>query len=75
MIENLGPDVPPGSGQQKGAIDSENKTLAGKHEWYRMTARSQGGTDAVTRATESVYSAIDLTNTGFNPGAGAGGTP
>ncbi|HMM68756.1 MAG TPA: PilX N-terminal domain-containing pilus assembly protein [Dokdonella sp.] len=73
MIENLGPDVPPGAGSGDGNRDGEKKTLAGKHEWYRITARSQGGTDAVVRAAESVYSAIDLTNTGFNPGAGAGG--
>ncbi len=63
----------PVQGSSKGEIDSENRTLAGKHEWYRITARSQGGTDAVVRAAESVYSAIDLTNAGFNPGAGAGG--
>ena len=73
MVENLGPDVPPGAGQQRGNPDSESRTLAGKHEWYRITARSQGGTDAVVRAADSVYSAIDLTNAGFNPGAGAGG--
>lgn len=72
MIENLGPDVPPGAGNTDGQRDGEKRTLAGKHEWYRITARSQGGTDAVVRATESVYSAIDLTNTGFNPGASPG---
>lgn len=69
MVENLGPDVPPGAGQQRGSREPETRTLAGKHELYRTTARSQGGTDAVIRVAESVYSAIDLSNTGVNPDA------
>ena len=69
IIENLGPNVPPGAGQQRGTREPEGTTLAGKHEWYRITSRSQGGSDAVVRVAESVYSALDLTNTGFNPGA------
>ena len=69
IIENLGPNVPPGAGQQRGTREPEGTTLAGKHEWYRITSRSQGGSDAVVRVTESVYSALDMTNTGFNPGA------
>lgn len=69
IIENLGPNVPPGAGQQRGTREPEGTTLAGKHEWYRITSRSQGGSDAVIRVAESVYSALDLTNTGFNPGA------
>lgn len=68
-LENLGPDLPLGSGQQLGVYDPEQTTLAGKHEFYRVTARSQGGTSAVLRVVESVYSAIDLSNTGTNPGA------
>ncbi len=68
-LENLGPDVPFGSGQQLGVYDPEQTTLAGKHEFYRITARSQGGSSAVLRVVESIYSAIDLTNTGTNPGA------
>lgn len=67
MIENLGPDVPPGAGQQRGSREPETRSLAGKHEWYRTTSRSQGGTSAVVRVAESVYSAIDLSNTGLNP--------
>lgn len=66
MIEDLGPAVPPGSGQQMGTRDRELTSLVGRHEWYRITARSPGGTDAVVRAAESVYSAMDLSNTGFN---------
>ncbi|MBL0165364.1 MAG: pilus assembly protein [Xanthomonadales bacterium] len=66
MIEDLGPAVPPGIGQQLGTRDRETGSLVGKSEWYRVTARSTGGSDAVVRVTESVFSAIDLTNTGFN---------
>lgn len=68
-LENIGPDLPFGGGQQLGVYDPEQTTLAGKHEFYRITARSQGGSSAVLRVVESVYSAIDLTNTGTNPGA------
>lgn len=71
-IENLGPDVPLGSGKQDGIYDPETTTLAGKHEFYRITSHSQGGSSAVQRIVESVYSAIDLTNTGTNPGSASG---
>ena len=71
-LENLGPDLPLGSGKQSGVYDPETTTLAGKHEFYRITARSQGGSGAVQRIVESVYSTVDLTNTGTNPGAAAG---
>jgi len=66
IIEDMGPAVPPGAGQQLGTRDRELTSLVGRHEWYRITARSVGGSDAVVRVAESVYSAIDLTNTGFN---------
>jgi type IV pilus assembly protein PilX len=75
LIENLGPDVPPSEGQTGGAVFQETTTLAGKHEFYRVTGRSLGGTAAVVRAAESVYTAIDLTNTGFNPEAAPAPTP
>lgn len=75
LIENLGPDVPPSAGQTGGSVFQETTTLAGKHELYRITARSHGGTDAVVRAVESVYTAVDLTNTGFNPDATPEPTP
>ncbi len=39
----------------------------GEQHIYRITARSQGGNDGVVRVTESYYSAMNLTNTGFNP--------
>lgn len=70
MIEDMGPAVPPGAGQQLGTRDRELTSLVGRHEWYRITARSTGGTDAVVRVAESVYTAMDLTNTGFNTPAG-----
>lgn len=71
IVEDLGPAVPPGTGQQLGTRDRELTSLVGRHEWYRITARSTGGSDSVVRVVESVYSAIDLTNTGFNvPPAG-----
>ena len=66
IIEDLGPDVPPGAGQQLGTRDRELTSMVGRNEWYRITARSTGGSDAVVRVAESVFSAIDLTNTGFN---------
>jgi len=70
IIEDMGPAVPPGAGQQLGTRDRELTSLVGRQEWYRITARSTGGTDAVVRVAESVYTAMDLTNTGFNTPAG-----
>lgn len=64
MIEDMGPNVPPGAGRQAGAIDSEGQTSVGKNNFYRVTARSQGGSAAATRVLESVFSSADLTNTG-----------
>lgn len=64
MIEDMGPNVPPGAGRQTGAIDSELRTSAGKSNFYRITARSHGGSSAATRVLESVFSTSDLTNTG-----------
>ena len=67
MIEDLGANVPAGAGQQKGIIDPEQQNSA----WfYRVTARSQGGSGAVLRVVESVYSpGLNLANAGANPGA------
>lgn len=68
IIENLGPILPDSVGGQSGQIQPvKGQTSAGKLVLYRITARSQGGTDAVLRVAESYYAAIDLTNTGFNP--------
>ncbi len=64
MIEDMGANVPPGSGNQTGAIDSELRTQAGKNNFYRVTARSVGGSNSATRVVESVFSTADLTNTG-----------
>jgi type IV pilus assembly protein PilX len=71
VIEDLGADVPPGAGQQKGIIDPEQQNSA----WfYRVTSRSQGGSGAVVRVAESVYSpGLNLANAGAN--TGTGGTP
>lgn len=58
IIEDLGPDVPPGAGRRGGSNQQErNGVDAGSHEFFRITARSQGGSDAVLRAAESVFSA------------------
>ena len=57
MIEDMGPDVPAGAGRRGGSIQQEKVGAAGSHEWYRITARSQGGNDTVVRAAESVFSA------------------
>ena len=71
LIEDLGPNVGPAPGQQLGTRDRELTSLAGRHEWYRITSRSTGGSDSVVRVVESVYSAMDLTNTGFTAEAPA----
>jgi type IV pilus assembly protein PilX len=67
LIEDLGADVPPGLGQQKGIIDPEQQNSA----WfYRVTSRSQGGSGAVVRVAESIYSpGLNLANAGANTGA------
>lgn len=62
LLEDIGPNVPPSAGQQSGAIDPE--TLNAYH-FYRITARSQGGSAAVQRVVESVYSASNMTDAGF----------
>lgn len=64
LIEDMGSNVPPGSGNQSGAIDPENLTAA---RFYRITARSQGGSAAVVRVMESVFSSSNLTDTGTEP--------
>ena len=58
MIEDLGPDVPPGAGRRSGAIQQEKAGQPGSHEWYRITARSEGGNNTVLRVAESVFSAL-----------------
>lgn len=65
LIEDLGPDVPPGMGRRGGSIQQERAGAAGSKNWYRITARSQGGSDAVLRTVESVFSAT-APNT-YNP--------
>jgi type IV pilus assembly protein PilX len=67
ILEEMGPDVAPSAGQAGGAVYPETTSLVGKRMFYRITARSTGGNDNVVSIVESVYSAMDLSNTGFNP--------
>ncbi|MBX3690394.1 pilus assembly protein [Dokdonella sp.] len=64
IIEDMGDNVPPSSGRQSGAIDPENATA---YRFYRITARSTGGSAAVQRVFESVFSSTNLTDTGTEP--------
>jgi type IV pilus assembly protein PilX len=66
-IEDLGADVPAGAGVQAGLIDPERAGGAGTAWLYRITSRSQGGSAAVLRTAESVFSSANLTNTGRDP--------
>lgn len=68
IIEYLGVGTQPF--RTGGAIHAQGTTSrVGEHHIYRITARSQGGTDAVVRVAESYYSAMNLTNSNFNPGS------
>ncbi len=64
LIEDIGMDLPPGSGNQTGWIDPDP---ASAYRFYRITARSQGGSAATQRVVESVFSSANLTDTGTNP--------
>ncbi|MCC7256064.1 MAG: pilus assembly protein [Dokdonella sp.] len=64
IIEDMGDNVPPGLGRQSGMIDPENATA---YRFYRITARSTGGSAAVQRVFESVFSSTNLTDTGTEP--------
>ncbi len=66
LIEDLGPDVPAGQGRRGGSIQQEKAGIAGSMNWYRITARSQGGSEAVVRVAESVFSATAPST--YNPG-------
>jgi len=69
MIEHLGPALV-GEFRSGGALFPQGtRAQPGDFHLYRITARSQGGTDAVVRVAESFYTAINLSNTGFNPDA------
>jgi type IV pilus assembly protein PilX len=68
IVESLGTISPGGKGGQEGFSQRhKGDASAGKLVMYRITARSQGGTDSVIRVAESYYAAIDLSSTGFNP--------
>jgi type IV pilus assembly protein PilX len=67
LLEYLGPDLPPSSGGTGGGLLPVGGGGLNTRHFYRITARSQGGTGAVVRVAESVYSSLNLTNAGFNP--------
>lgn len=66
MIEFLG--EPAGPHRNSGSkLTQKAGAKAGEIAIYRITARSQGGTDAVVRVAESYFSTMNLTNIGSNP--------
>jgi type IV pilus assembly protein PilX len=68
IVEYLGVGTQPF--RTGGSVLAQGTTSrVGEHHIYRITARSQGGTNAVVRVAESYFSAMNLTNTNFNPGA------
>ncbi|GMU42673.1 MAG: hypothetical protein IT479_07355 [Xanthomonadales bacterium] len=68
LIQYLGPARTPPF-RSGGAIHPAGTTArVGEHHLYRVTARSQGGTNAVVRVVESYFSSMNLTNTNYNPG-------
>lgn len=54
-------------GRTGAAVLQQNASRVGEHHLYRITARSQGGTGAVVRVAESIFVAMNLTNSNFNP--------
>jgi type IV pilus assembly protein PilX len=67
LIEAVGDDVGAASFRQTQARDGTNKA-PGAPTLYRITSRSQGGSGAVIRVAESVYSAgLNIGNAGANP--------
>jgi type IV pilus assembly protein PilX len=68
LVEAVGDDIGVGAAfRQTEARDGSNKT-PGAPTLYRITSRSQGGSGAVIRVAESVYSAgLNIGNAGANP--------
>jgi type IV pilus assembly protein PilX len=67
LVEAVGDDIGASSFRQTQARDGTNKT-PGAPTLYRITSRSQGGSGAVIRVAESVYSAgLNIGNAGANP--------
>ena len=67
LVEALGDDIGGAGFRQSEARDSARKGT-GAPTLYRITARSQGGSGAVVRVVESVYSAgLNIGNAGANP--------
>ncbi|MGE4070096.1 MAG: PilX N-terminal domain-containing pilus assembly protein [Lysobacterales bacterium] len=70
LIEWLGVNRPPSLGATGGGkYPVGGPARPGESHFYRITGRSQGGTDAVIRVSESYYTALNLSTTGYNPGA------
>lgn len=68
IVEDLGISSGPfRAGMAKNSQSKDSK--AGEFNLYRITARSQGGTDGVIRIAESIYVSVNLTNAGYNPDA------
>lgn len=63
LIEDLGMNLPPSAGGQKGVIDPVPRN-PGTMEFYRITSRSQGGSAAAVSVTESVFSTVIIANMG-----------
>ena len=67
MIEYMGPGGQPPFRTGGALYPGGTEGRVGEHHLYRITARSQGGTGAVVRVAESYYSAMNLSNTNYNP--------
>lgn len=68
IVEDLGGQV--GPFRAGASVNAQLKDAPpADYNLYRITARSQGGTDGVIRIAESVYVAINLSNAGYNPDA------
>jgi len=69
LVEAVGDDIGASAFRQTEARDGANKA-PGAPTLYRITSRSQGGSGAVIRVAESVYSAgLNIGNAGANPDA------
>jgi type IV pilus assembly protein PilX len=67
LVEAVGDGLAAGSGGQSEARDGQ-KYAPGTPFLYRITSRSQGGSGAVIRVTESVYTTdLNIGNAGANP--------
>ncbi len=61
MIEDMGPNLPPSSGTQRGIIDPAQQTA---DNFYRITVRSEGGSSSSIRVLESIFSSSNFSTSG-----------